>query len=310
MKKKQPEYLDIKETVDYIIDYFGWNIKIGMPLGLGKPVHLINALYQRVKANPKLNLTIFTALSFEVPVPENDLEKRLMQPFFTRQWEGVPELTYMTDLREGCLPDNVVIHELYTRAGAYIKDSGMQQDHISSNYTHTVRDVESHDNQIFSQEIAKRKTASATMYSTSCNADTALETLRKFEEDRTKGQKKLRIGIVNESLPFMYGDEEVPPEMYDIIIDDPQYNHPLFATPRQPVSDTDYMIGLHVSALIRDNGTLQIGIGALGDAIAKALIIRNNQNDAYGRMLQDSGIKALHNRLIEEIGGTGTLRPC
>lgn len=304
MEENGPMYLDVEQAIDYMIDYFGKDLKIGMPLGLGKPVHLINGLYNRVKNNPELTLTMYTALSFEIPIPASDLEKRLMLPFFERQWEGVPELDYMKDLRQGKLAENVILHEMYNRAGAYVKEAFMQQDHISSNYTHTVRDVESNGNQMFSQEIAKKETADGVTYSTACNADTALETLATFKEAKNNGEKKLCIGIVNNTLPYMYGDGEVPSDMYDIIIDDPKYYHPLFATPRQPISVTDYMIGLNVSTLVRDNGTLQIGIGALGDAIASALITRNSQNDAYQQIIQESGIREANKELIETIGGT------
>jgi hypothetical protein len=58
MKNKQRLYLNIEQTVDHIIENLGNDIKIGMPLGLGKPVPLINALYQRVKKDPTRNLTI------------------------------------------------------------------------------------------------------------------------------------------------------------------------------------------------------------------------------------------------------------
>ncbi len=56
--------------------------------------------------------------------------------------------------------------------------------------------------------------------------------------------------------------------MDDLILDDPSYDFPLF-------SAADHMIGLNVSTLIKDNGTLQIGIGSLGDAIAAGLILRH-----------------------------------
>jgi len=78
----------------------------------------------------------------------------------------------------------------------------------------------------------------------------------------------------------------------------------LFATPRAPVAPSDFMIGLHVSTLIKDGGTLQIGIGALGDAIAYSLGLRNNQNDAYRKVLADSGILNQYSDLINTVGGT------
>jgi hypothetical protein len=47
------------------------------------------------------------------------------------------------------------------------------------------------------------------------------------------------------------------------------------------VSAADYAIGLHASSLVADGGTLQIGIGSLGDAIAQALIVRDRHGDEY-----------------------------
>ena len=66
----------------------------------------------------------------------------------------------------------------------------------------------------------------------------------------------------------------------------PAPHPPLFALPREPVGDADYAIGLHASTLVRDGGTLQIGIGALSDALCHALVLRHTDNAAYRRMLQ------------------------
>jgi hypothetical protein len=110
--------------------------------------------------------------------------------------------------------------------------------------------------------------------------------------------------MVNTNLPFMRGDAEVPADIYDIIIYDPDLNYPLFQTPRQPVSVPDYIIDLHVSTLIKDGGTLQIGIGALGDAIAYGLNLRNNHNDAYKKLIAQSGIGDTYGQLIQAVGGT------
>ena len=43
----------------------------------------------------------------------------------------------------------------------------------------------------------------------------------------------------------------------------------------------DYAIGLHASTLVRDGGTLQIGIGALSDALVHALLLRHQRNVEY-----------------------------
>ena len=58
------------------------------------------------------------------------------------------------------------------------------------------------------------------------------------------------------------------------------------------VSTVDHAIGLHASSLVRDGGTLQIGIGSLGDAVAHALILRDRQPEAHTAMLRCFGPEA------------------
>ncbi|MCR3771524.1 hypothetical protein K3Z88_23840, partial [Pseudomonas aeruginosa] len=42
-------------------------IRMGLPLGLGKPNRLVNALYQRLRTLPERQLTLYTALSLGRP---------------------------------------------------------------------------------------------------------------------------------------------------------------------------------------------------------------------------------------------------
>lgn len=117
MDSHGPRYLNVEQCVDMIVQEFGNDIRICMPLGLGKPVPLINALYERAKQDDGINLTIFTALSLEKPGWSNELERRFLEPFVRRVWGGVPDLQYMIDMRKGELPKNVRIHELFFKAG-------------------------------------------------------------------------------------------------------------------------------------------------------------------------------------------------
>ena len=54
--------------------------------------------------------------------------------------------------------------------------------------------------------------------------------------------------------------------------------------PAEPITDSKYAIGLHTAGLVRDGGTLQIGIGQIGDALAQGLIARHRDNAQF-RML-------------------------
>ena len=204
MNDNGPRYLNVEQCVDAILEEFGQDLRFCMPLGLGKPIPLINALYQRARREPAIRLTIFTALSLEKPSWSNELERRFLEPFVQRVWGGIPDLEFMLDLRKGALPANVRIHEIFFKAGAYHGHPAMQQDYISSNYTHVVRDCAINGGDIFAHMIARTSVDTARCYSASCNADTSMQTLREYGAAQQAGKKRLRIGMVNSELPFMY----------------------------------------------------------------------------------------------------------
>ena len=55
----------------------------------------------------------------------------------------------------------------------------------------------------------------------------------------------------------------------------------MFAPPSEPINDAKYAIGLHAASLVRDGGTLQIGIGQIGDALAQGLIVRHRDDAQF-----------------------------
>ena len=68
------------------------------------------------------------------------------------------------------------------------------------------------------------------------------------------------------------------------------------------LATVDHAIGLHASSLVRDGGTLQIGIGELGDSIVYSLLLRHQQNEAWRRTLADAGTERSA-PLIDAVGG-------
>lgn len=96
------------------------------------------------------------------------------------------------------------------------------------------------------------------------------------------------IGQVNENLPYLHGQAEVKKDFFNLIfVPSAQEKNGLFVVPQKSVALTDYAIATHVSSFVKDGGTIQIGIGALGDAIAHMLVLRNQQNLLYKKLLQD-----------------------
>ena len=309
MAATQPELVrDVETCVDRILETVGYKIVFGMPLALGKPNHIANALYLRAKNDPAIDLTIITALSLEKPTPSSNLEARLLDPIVERIWDGFVEFEYMKDLRKKQLPENVTVSEFFTKAGGYLNSPYAQQHYISTNYTHAVRDLIDNGLNVLGNLIAPHPDGNPDLVSMSCNPDLVLEAFEKLSTEKQKGHKYMILGQINTNLPYMYGDAVVETWNYDMILDDPAYDFPLFSVPKAAVSPADHMIGLNVSSLIRDNGSLQIGIGSLGDGIASSLIMRHKQNKAYNKALSSMNISGRYSDLIRKIGGTGSFK--
>ena len=79
----------------------------------------------------------------------------------------------------------------------------------------------------------------------------------------------------------MPGAGDLTAEQFSAVLDSPETDFALFAPPSEPITDTKYAIGLHAAGLVRDDGTLQIGIGQVGDALAQGLIVRHRNNAQF-----------------------------
>ncbi len=299
--RSAPDLFDtVDAAVEALIAKLGKDIRIGLPLGLGKPTQLINALYLKAKSDPSLKLTILTALSLEKPVPSSELEGRFLTPFIDRVFGDCPDLAYMLDLRANKLPPNVLVKEFFFKPGSNLGSAHAQQSYISTNYTFAARDVFHQGCNVAAQLICKRETADGLRYSLSCNPDTGPELV---ELMRASGRPHVVVGLVNQNLPYMANDAEVTPELFDYVIDAPRYHTKLFSTPKLAVTTPDYAIGLCAAALIRDGGTLQVGIGALGDAVVHAAHLRHREPDVFRAALTSLGALAQHGALIDAQGG-------
>jgi len=299
-------YDDVRRIVDETINYIGKDITFAMPLALGKPIIYINELYRRAKEDPTIKLRIVTALALEKPRGHTELEKRFLKPLSDRVFDGVIDFDYMLDMREHKLPDNVEVYEFFSKAGAYLHDPEAQQNHLNSNYTHVVRDAVEFGVNVFGQMASYQEINGKMMYSMGCNTDIAIEAIQELGKLRKNGTRKIvLIAEANQKLPFMYGDAVVDPETYDMILQGPAVNYELFAPPKDAVAIPDHMIGINVSTLVRDGGTIQVGIGSLGDAIVAGLEMRNEHNDVYKEFINKVGITKRYESLITRWGDIG-----
>lgn len=261
-----------------IVRDVGTNLVVGLPLGLGKANHIVNALYARAVADRSIHLTFFSALTLEKPRPSNLLERRFISPVIDRLFGGYPDLAYADALRANELPPNVEVIEFFFLAGRWLRVPFAQQHYISANYTHAASYLLARGLNVVTQLVAKRVVDGVSRYSLSCNTDTTLDVLRA----RAAGRASFKlVGQVNSELPFMPGAGDLPGDEFSAVLESPETEFPLFAPPSEPVTDTKYAIGLHAAGLVRDGGTLQIGIGQVGDALAQGLILRHRESAQF-----------------------------
>lgn len=302
--KEPVVFKDPDKLIDFVIEKVGKEITFGTQLGLGKPNNIMNALYRRAKQDPSIKLTIITALSLEPPTWSSDLERRMLEPIRERVWGGYVELEYAADARKKTLPPNVEICEFFYKAGAFMNNDHMQQNYISTNYTHAARDVVANGMNVAGALIGQKVIDGQLKYSMGCNGDTAMDAIDLMRERQAKdGKPTLTLGEINSKLPFMYGDAVGEPSLLDAVLDNAEIETRLFNVPREAVSTVDYMIGVNASTLLKDDGTLQVGIGSLGDAVAYGLICRHKHNADYRGVVERSGLLDYSKELIDEWGG-------
>lgn len=293
----------IDQAVEQVLSRLPAHIHMGLPLGLGKPNAFVNALYARIRELPERQLTIYTALSLGRPSLGDGLQRRFLEPFVERVFADYEELAYLADLRNDTLPPNIRVEQFFMQPGSLLHSASAQQSYISSNYSHAARDINAKGLNLIAQLVAATPERPVQL-SLACNPDITLDLLPMIAKRRAAGETILMLGQVHAELPYMPGDAELPIDTFDLLIDAAEQRC-LFSTPNMPVNTQDHCIGLHASSLVRDGGTLQIGIGAMGDAVAAALLARQGDNAGYRAVLDALGAGPWQ-ALIEREGGLDT----
>ena len=282
-----------------IIDRVGKTIRVCTPLAAGNAVQVLNGLYRKATQDPEIQLEIYTALTLARPRGKSLLEKRFLGPFVERLFGDYPDPEYHIDRDNERLPSNVRIIEFYFPAGRQLNSRHSQENYVSSNYTHVARDLLDAGVNVVTQLVAVAEDEPG--FSMSCNPDVALDLIAALK-DRTD---VAFVAQINRSLPFMYGDAVVTSETYHFVLDGDICDYRVFGLPKQAVSDADHMIGLYGSALIKDGGELQIGIGALGDALVYSMLLRHQDNATYRALLDSCEVEDKFGTVINRKGDLG-----
>ncbi len=277
-----PEILDdVGNCVEAVLRRVGPRVVLALPLGIGKPNPLVNEFYRRALRDPELDLTIITALSLLKPVARSALEARLLAPLVERVFGSYLEPDYAHAVRHGTVPANVRVIEFYLAPGAFLGASHAQRNYLSANYTQVAREVLARGVNVIAHLVARRHVGGQMQLSLGSNPDVTADLLPQVEAARRAGRDIVMVGETHAQMPFMGGRAQVDPQLFDFVVDDARYDYDLFAPPNAALGNVDHAIGVYASALVRDGGTLQVGIGELGDALVYALLLRHQQNDAW-----------------------------
>ena len=102
------------------------------------------------------------------------------------------------------------------------------------------------------------------------------------------------IALINPQVPRTHGDSFIHISNIDFMV---EAGRPIYASESRPLNDIYTNIGQHVSTLIEDGSTLQMGIGAIPDAVVRQL---HNHKDLgiHSEMISDGIIQLAEKGII------------
>ncbi len=290
----------LESAVVEILSRIDGELRVATPLGLGKPNRLLNLLYDACAGAGGRKLQLYTALSLDPPKGGSLLEKRFLSPLVERLYgDDYPRLHYLEAIKRDALPPNIDVEEFYMQSGALLNSTQAQRRYASLNYTYVAGALADRRVNCVLQRVAARDGDSR--LSLSSNTDLTTDTLAAIE--RAGLPRPLMIAEIDPMLPWLGGSALVDEGFFDIVVQPPAPHAKLFALPRQPVGDIDHAIGLYASTLVKDGGSLQIGIGALADALSHALVLRHTDNAKYRQALRALDPDIEHHPLVRQWGG-------
>ena len=114
---------------------------------------------------------------------------------------------------------------------------------------------------------------------------------------------KIVIGEINDQLPVTSGSRIHISDL-DYII---ETSYPIYETPQPKVGDLEIAIGKHVASLIDDDTTLQLGIGAIPNAVLASLNGHKNLG-VHSEMIGNGVVELMEKGVIN--GRKKAINPC
>ena len=111
---------------------------------------------------------------------------------------------------------------------------------------------------------------------------------------------KTVIVQVNSRMPRTHGDSFIHVSEADLIV---ECDEPLLELPRATLTEQDYAIGKNCASLVPDGATLQLGIGALPDAVLFSLKDKNDLG-IHSEMISDGVMELVRAGVVNGVRKT------
>src|SRR5262245_56845026 len=147
-------FSDADRCARAIVDSVGYDLRLAVPLSIGKPILIVDALYRLAEADRRVQLTIFTGLTLTLPRPRSSLERRFADPLLGRLFSGCVEPLYAAAVRQDRLPPNIRVHEFFLLAGQSLTNKLAQKSYICLNYSQVARHLERAETNVVAQAVA------------------------------------------------------------------------------------------------------------------------------------------------------------
>ena len=275
-------FSDPEAIAEDIIRDAGTEPVVGLPLGLGKANQIVNALYARAAADRAIRSHLLFRADAGKTEASEPAGAALHRPVIDRLFGGYPDLAYADALHARRFRPISA-----SSSFSFWPEGGCMCRSRSSIIFPQIIPMPRH--------ICWRAGSTSSpswwrnAWSTACALQPELQHRHHagILRARAEGRASFKlVGQVDSELPFMPGAGDLPAEQFSAVLDSPKTEFPLFAPPSEPITDTKYAIGLRAAGLIRDGGTLQIGIGQVGDALAQGLIVRHCDNAQFHEIMK------------------------
>ena len=194
-----------------IVDRVSRDFRMAVPIGIGKPILLIDALIRLAEADRRVKLSIFTGLTLTRPRSRTHWSSALWRRCSTACFPLIPS-HYVAALEQDGVPANIAVTEFFLQAGAWLASGAARRSHAGPRLTR------SRTSRAYSRKrlcaARSQKPADDARLSLSADTDVTLDMLPYIGRAAVSASR-CRRGRLHSDLPYMPGEAEIGRDQFE-----------------------------------------------------------------------------------------------